>query len=70
MAPPMSQTIPQKKLLKDNYKRIQPVITSDISTFQADEANLTALSRAADHYLNHCGGKERLKKLAQQLVNA
>ena len=46
-----------KKLLKDNYKRIQPVITSDISTFQADEANLTALSRAADHYLNHCGGK-------------
>ncbi|MBC1189457.1 patatin-like phospholipase family protein [Microcystis aeruginosa CS-558/01A06] len=59
-----------KKLLKDNYKRIQPVITSDISTFQADEANLTALSRAADHYLNHCGGKERLKKLAQQLVNA
>lgn len=58
-----------KKLLQGNYKRIQPVITSDISTFQADEANLEKLSRAATNYLQNCGGKERLQELAKQLVN-
>jgi hypothetical protein len=50
-------------------QRIQPVIGSDISTFQADDANLKKLSQAATNYLQKCGGKERLHELAQQLVN-
>lgn len=59
----------KKLLLKGNYQRIQPVITPEISTFQADKANLDKLSKAAEFYLDDCGGRARLKELAQQIVN-
>jgi len=55
------------QLLDDRYNRYQPLVPSNISTFQANPENLTRLVNAANDFLDSKGGDSQLDALVSAI---